>query len=120
VLTPTRGIKGAVSRFPFEDDEVTISRSAGKVTLPCAFMLVAEMNPCPCGYLGDTRHECRCPPTPIQRYRARLSGPLLDRIDLHPDDPAAASDPLYTWHAGNHRALVGRRGHFPAAPIETR
>ncbi|HYE96142.1 MAG TPA: YifB family Mg chelatase-like AAA ATPase, partial [Rubricoccaceae bacterium] len=77
-----------VLRQPLEDGDVTISRSAGKVTLPCAFMLVAAMNPCPCGYLGDTRHECRCTPTQIQRYRSRISGPLLDRIDLHIEAPA--------------------------------
>ncbi len=66
-----------VLRQPLEDGDVTISRSAGKITLPCAFMLVAAMNPCPCGYLGDPKHECRCSPTNIQRYRARISGPLL-------------------------------------------
>jgi len=77
-----------VLRQPLEDGTVTISRSAGKITLPCAFMLVAAMNPCPCGYLGDSKHECRCSPTQIQRYRARISGPLLDRIDLHVEAPA--------------------------------
>ncbi len=77
-----------VLRQPLEDGSVTISRSAGKVTLPCAFMLVAAMNPCPCGYLGDARHDCRCTPTQVQRYRARISGPLLDRIDLHIEAPA--------------------------------
>ena len=77
-----------VLRQPLEDGHVTISRSAGKVTLPCHFMLVAAMNPCPCGYLGDSKHECRCSPSQIQRYRARISGPLLDRIDLHVEAPA--------------------------------
>ncbi|MDD3179686.1 MAG: YifB family Mg chelatase-like AAA ATPase [Opitutaceae bacterium] len=77
-----------VLRQPLEDRHVTISRSAGKITLPCSFMLVAAMNPCPCGYLGDGRHECRCSPAQIQRYRARISGPLLDRIDIHVETPA--------------------------------
>lgn len=77
-----------VMRQPLEDGEVTVSRSAGKITLPCAFMLVAAMNPCPCGHLGDPRHACRCTPTQVQRYRARISGPLLDRIDLHTEAPA--------------------------------
>lgn len=83
-----------VMRQPLEDGEVTISRSAGKVTLPAAAMLVAAMNPCPCGYLGDPRHECRCTPTMIQRYRSRISGPLLDRIDLHVEAPALSFEDL--------------------------
>jgi magnesium chelatase family protein len=83
-----------VLRQPLEDGQVTISRSAGKVTLPCAFMLVAAMNPCPCGYLGDSGHACRCTPTQIQRYRARVSGPLLDRIDLHVEAPAVSVSEL--------------------------
>ena len=77
-----------VLRQPLEDGDVTISRSAGKVTLPCSFMLIAAMNPCPCGYLSDANHECRCTPTQVQRYRSRISGPLLDRIDLHVEAPA--------------------------------
>jgi len=85
-----------VLRQPLEDGEVTISRSAGKVTLPCAFMLTAAMNPCPCGYLGDPQHECRCSPIQIQRYRSRISGPLLDRIDIHIDAPALSIRELRT------------------------
>ncbi len=79
-----------VLRQPLEDGEVTISRSAGKITLPCSFMLVAAMNPCPCGYLGDPKRECRCSPPQIQRYRSRISGPLLDRIDIHIEAPSLA------------------------------
>jgi len=77
-----------VLRQPLEDGEVTISRSAGKITLPSRFMLVSSMNPCPCGYLGDSKNSCRCSIPQIQKYRARISGPLLDRIDLHIEVPA--------------------------------
>jgi magnesium chelatase family protein len=72
-----------VLRQPLEDGRVTISRAAGTLTFPAQFMLVAAMNPCPCGYYGDLKRECRCTPMQIQRYRQRISGPLLDRIDLH-------------------------------------
>ncbi len=77
-----------VLRQPLEDGHVTISRSAGKINLPCSFMLVAAMNPCPCGYLGDPRRECRCTLPQVQRYRGRISGPLLDRIDIHVEAPS--------------------------------
>ena len=98
-----------VLRQPLEDGDVTISRSAGKVTLPCAFMLVAAMNPCPCGYLGDPRHECRCTPTQIQRYRARISGPLLDRIDLHVEAPALALAELRSAQPGEASVPIRER-----------
>ena len=75
-------------RQPIEDGRVTVSRAAGSVTFPSEFMLVAAMNPCPCGYFGDLKRECRCGPTQVQRYRQRISGPLLDRIDLHIEVPA--------------------------------
>ena len=77
-----------VMRQPIEDGKVTISRAAGSLTFPAEFMLVAAMNPCPCGYFGDLKRECRCSPIQIQRYRQRISGPLLDRIDLHVEVPA--------------------------------
>lgn len=77
-----------VMRQPLEDGKVTISRAALSLTYPADFMLVAAMNPCPCGYLGDEQHVCHCNSAQIQRYRAKLSGPLLDRIDLHVEVPA--------------------------------
>lgn len=98
-----------VLRQPLEDGQVSISRSAGKVTLPSAFMLVAAMNPCPCGYLGDSKHECRCTPTQIQRYRARISGPLLDRIDIHIDAPALSISELRSDKLGESSAVIRER-----------
>jgi len=104
-----------VLRQPLEDGDVTISRSAGKVTLPCAFMLVAAMNPCPCGYLGDPKHECRCTPTQIQRYRSKISGPLLDRIDLHIEAPALSLAELRSVQPGETSAVMRERVHTARA-----
>jgi len=77
-----------VLRQPLEDGVVTLSRASGTITYPARFMLVAAMNPCPCGYLGDPRKPCRCTPKQIQGYQSRVSGPLLDRIDLQVVVPA--------------------------------
>jgi len=98
-----------VLRQPLEDGEVTISRSAGKVTLPCSFMLVAAMNPCPCGFLGDPTRECRCSMPQIQRYRSRVSGPLLDRIDLHVEAPALRMEELRDAAPGESSADMRSR-----------
>jgi magnesium chelatase family protein len=77
-----------VLRQPLEDGQVTISRAQVSLTYPADFMLVAAMNPCPCGYLTDETHDCLCTPLSVQRYRSRISGPLMDRIDLQVDVPA--------------------------------
>jgi magnesium chelatase family protein len=83
-----------VLRQPLEDRIVTISRAQGTVTFPANFMLVGAMNPCPCGYAGDTTHECTCSPAGIERYQRRISGPLLDRIDMFVDVPRVEYDKL--------------------------
>jgi magnesium chelatase family protein len=70
-------------RQPLEEGEVTVTRAAGAFSYPARFILAASMNPCHCGYLGDSQHECICTPYQIQRYRSRISGPIMDRIDLH-------------------------------------
>jgi magnesium chelatase family protein len=76
-----------VLRQPLEDAQVTIARAAISLTFPARFMLVAAMNPCPCGYRTDPQRTCQCSTQQIQRYAARISGPLLDRIDIHIDVP---------------------------------
>lgn len=83
-----------VLRQPLEDLRVTISRAASTITYPSSFMLVAAMNPCPCGYFSDPKHECRCTVHQIHRYRSKISGPLLDRLDIHVDVPAVPYNAL--------------------------
>jgi magnesium chelatase family protein len=77
-------------RQPLEEGRVTVVRARARHTFPARFTLLAAMNPCPCGHLGDSRHACACPPPLVDRYRSRVSGPLLDRIDLHLEVPALA------------------------------
>lgn len=98
-----------VLRQPLEDGEVTISRSAGRITLPASFMLVSAMNPCPCGYLGDPRNACQCSFVQIQRYRSRISGPLLDRIDIHIEAPALAIEELRRREPGESSSCIRER-----------
>ena len=96
-------------RQPLEDGRVTISRAAGSLTFPAEFMLVAAMNPCPCGHYGDLRRECRCSPVQVQKYRSRLSGPLLDRIDIHVEVPAMELKDLAGTSAEESSASIRER-----------
>lgn len=98
-----------VLRQPLEDAKVTISRASGTMTFPASFMLVAAMNPCPCGYYGDTTRTCRCSPLQRERYRQRISGPLLDRIDLHVEAPAIKYSELSATELGETSAAIRQR-----------
>ena len=98
-----------VMRQPLEDGTVSIARAAASVTFPCRFMLVAAMNPCPCGHYGDAKRECRCTPIQMQRYRNRISGPLLDRIDIHVEVPAMEYQQLASLEKGENSAQIRAR-----------
>jgi magnesium chelatase family protein len=98
-----------VLREPLEEGEITISRAGGRMTFPASFTLVASMNPCPCGYLGATERTCTCPPAAVDRYRSKISGPLLDRIDLHVDVPAVSVRDLSGRPSGETSAVVRKR-----------
>jgi magnesium chelatase family protein len=98
-----------VMRQPLEDGKVTISRAAGSLTFPSEFMLVAAMNPCPCGYFGDLKRECRCSPVQVQRYRQRISGPLIDRIDLHIEVPAVEYRDVSSERAEENSTAIRER-----------
>jgi magnesium chelatase family protein len=98
-----------VLRQPLENGEVTVSRATQSVTFPADCMLVAAMNPCPCGFQTDPRHNCTCSPQQIDRYRAKLSGPLLDRIDLHVEVPAVPFDDLRARRPGSGSAAMRER-----------
>ena len=96
-------------RQPLEDHYITIGRAAITLTYPARFMLVAAMNPCPCGHRGDPRRDCSCTPVMVQRYRARLSGPLLDRMDLHVEVPPVGYRDLAGARPGESSAAVRQR-----------
>src|SRR6266567_680334 len=98
-----------VLRQPLEDGKVTISRALASITYPSRMMLVAAMNPCPCGYLGDPIHPCSCTPLMIQRYRSRISGPLLDRIDIHIEVPAVKYRELADRSEGEGSQQISQR-----------
>ena len=98
-----------VLRQPLEDGVVTVARASGSVTYPAKFLLVATRNPCPCGYAGDSRHSCSCSNTTVQRYSQRLSGPLLDRIDLCIDVARLETDHLVERHGGDTTLVIRTR-----------
>ena len=99
-------------RQPIEDGCVTVSRANTAITFPARFQFIAAMNPCPCGYLGHTKKECRCTPSQIAKYKARVSGPLMDRIDIHiwvdPVDAASVLNPDTTTSSFNVGQRVAR------------
>ena len=96
-------------RQPLENGTVTLTRVNATLTYPAHMMLVAAMNPCPCGYLGDRTHECLCTPYQIRRYRSRLSGPLRDRLDIHLDVPAVSVTDLSKNGTGESSATIRQR-----------
>jgi magnesium chelatase family protein len=104
-----------VLRQPLEQGAVTVTRAVQSVTYPAEFMLVAAMNPCPCGYLTDSQRTCVCTPTDIKRYRARLSGPLLDRIDLHVEVPSVPYADLAAGLTGRSSADMRAAVHAARA-----
>ncbi len=98
-----------VMRQPLEDGKVTISRASTSITYPSRFMLVAAMNPCPCGYMTDPKKECSCSPVLIKKYISRISGPLLDRIDIHIDVPALRYQELTSDNDGEISDVIRKR-----------
>ena len=98
-----------VLRQPLEDKIVTISRATGAYSFPAAFVLVAAMNPCPCGYYGDPTHQCTCSEFAIQRYQKRISGPLLDRIDIQINVPRVEYEKLSSDTVGESSAAIRER-----------
>ena len=98
-----------VMRQPLEDMQVTISRANSSITYPASFMLVAAMNPCPCGYYTDPKHTCRCSTQQIHRYRTQISGPLLDRIDIHVEVPAVPYRQLLTSATAESSEIIRQR-----------
>jgi magnesium chelatase family protein len=98
-----------VLRQPLEDGMVTISRATSSLSFPARFILVIAYNPCPCGYLGDMKHDCRCTPAQVQRYESKLSGPLLDRIDMHLEVPAVPYKEMSSGNSGEPSSVIKER-----------
>ncbi len=98
-----------VLREPLESGRITISRAARQADFPANFQLIAAMNPCPCGYLGHHNNKCRCTPDQVSRYKAKISGPLLDRIDIHIEVPALSDDELTQASVSEHSQSIRLR-----------
>jgi magnesium chelatase family protein len=98
-----------VMRQPIEDKIVTISRAQGSLTFPANFQLIAAMNPCPCGYFGDSVKPCTCSPGTVTKYQKRISGPLLDRIDIHIEVPRVEYEKLSDQRTGEPSDAVRSR-----------
>ncbi len=98
-----------VLRAPIEDGKVTISRASGRLTYPCEFSLVAAMNPCPCGFFGHPKKKCICSPMAVKKYLGRISGPMLDRLDIHVEVPAVEYDELTGRSDGETSAEIKKR-----------
>jgi len=96
-------------REPLETGRITIARAAQRAEFPARFQMIAAMNPCPCGYLGAVQRACRCTPDQVARYQAKLSGPLLDRIDLHIEVPALPAQELLGAPPGEATAAIRER-----------
>ena len=107
-----------VLRQPLEEGVIRISRARGSVSFPARFMLVGAMNPCPCGYYGDPRHICTCTPYQIQKYRAKLSGPLLDRIDLQIEVPGISFSQMSSQNKNGESSKVIRERVNKARDIQ--
>jgi magnesium chelatase family protein len=98
-----------VLRQPLEDSMVTISRAVSSLSFPARFILIIAFNPCPCGYLGDMKHNCRCTPAQVQRYESKISGPLLDRIDMHLEVPSVPYKEMTSTGRGESSATIKAR-----------
>jgi magnesium chelatase family protein len=96
-------------RQPIEDGVVTIARARETLTFPARFMLIAARNPCPCGYFGDPTRPCSCPPASVTRYQKRLSGPILDRIDMHLNVPRVSFEKLAGAELGEGSDAIRQR-----------
>jgi magnesium chelatase family protein len=106
---PEFGPKLEVLRQPLEDKVVTLSRAVGSFTYPASFMLVAAQNPCLCGFANDPERACTCSPASVARYQKRISGPLLDRIDIHVEAPRVQYEKLSSERLGEPSSVIRER-----------